>query len=574
MNPTTRPGRPLVPSSLSVGLSAAPSVRPLAPDEAGANATVLEMQTAAAFSAPASAAFTPSADPVSQAASPADTLSLDEATNRLFHDPRLQPMELLFASRATLLAQGRHSEVTGMGRRSLHDTRSGNTYVPKVGPSSIDQRFEKKYLTALDPHGNERWTFTAASMTSDPVLDAQGRVCFRSRERVHVIDADGREAWSVPTADAGTWEPPFNTREPESLSGSAPLNVAPRIGPDGTIYVLTSDDALGYKNCRLMAVREGREQWSRPLMSPSSNVEVAGSDVVVRETVEAPQSPPSLLERIFVPRKDPSYVQRVTRLDANGTVRYTKTMGDPIKLSWSDDFPTARFGAGPDGGTYIALRRGQLTALATDGCATWTRDLGPTDAGNRAGAWIQADPLSDGDGNVYVTAYVHDPSHDDRNGMHAMKIALDGALRYDTVVGTGRHKGVPPVLTSKGELVVVTETRGGGIAQVEEEHLTVVSPDGHIAQDLVCTSTGAGGWNTDHGLIRSVSPGRDGEVIVELEPYYYNSPGGRTITVVPTDRPPKASSQIESGVPTQKPGTVEVREEQVVIGGVKIPRRQ
>lgn len=556
MNPITLPGRPLVPTSLGVGLSEASTT----PDSAATDAPL------------GRAAATPARK--LDADSPADSVSLEEASHRLFSDARPEPVELALATRRTLLAQGRHSEVTAIGRQSLHDSRSGNTYVPKVGSLPIDQRFEKKYLTALDEQGNERWTFTAASMTSDPVLDPQGRVCFRSRERLHVIDADGREFWSVRTADASTWEPPFNIREPESLSGIAALNVAPRIGADGTIYVLTSDDALGFKNCRLMAVRDGREQWSRPLTSPSSNVEVAGSDVVVRETVEAPQPPPSLLERIFAPRKDPSYVQRVTRLDANGTVRYTKTMGDPVKLSWSDDFPTARFGAGPDGGAYIALRRGQLTALAADGSPAWTRELGPTDAGNRAGAWIQADPLTDGDGNVYVTAYVHDPSHDDRNGMHAMKIALDGSVRYDSLVGTGRDKNVKPVLTPKGELAIVTETRGGGIARVEEEHLTVVSPDGHIAQDLVCTSTGAGGWNTDHGLIRSVSPGRDGELIVELEPYYYTSPGGRSILVVPIDRPPKASSQVETDAPTHASGTVEVGEGQVVIGGVKIPRRQ
>ena len=461
----------------------------------------------------------------------------------------------------------------GAHSRPLHDPRSGITYVGKVGPTPTDARFEKKYLTALDEQGNEKWTFPGASMTSDPVLDLEGRVCFRSRDRLHAVDADGREVWSVPTSDASRWDPPFDTREAESLFGDLPFKMAPHVAADGTVYVVAADDALGFKNCRLMAVRDGREQWSRRLTSPSSSVEVAGTDAVLRETVEAPKPPPSLLERIFSPREDPSYTQRITRLDPQGAVRYSTLWGDSVTQSWSDDFPTARFAAGPDGSAYICRGDGLVAALASDGSPAWMRETGPTASDGKRHAWILTDPLTDSAGNVYVTTSVRDPQNEHVNGVHAVKLAPDGATRYDVIVGTYPFKDLAPVLTPKGELVVVTESRDGGIARVEEEHVTVVAPDGRITQDLVCTSTGVGNWNTENGLIRSLAPGRDGELIVELEPYYYTSPGGRSIVAVPTDRPdPKAA--VDPVAPANPAGTVEVQDEQVVIGGVKIPRRQ
>ncbi|MCP4304398.1 MAG: PQQ-binding-like beta-propeller repeat protein [bacterium] len=194
-------------------------------------------------------------------------------------------------------------------------------------------------LRALDPQGQETWSFRAAgAIVASPVVGSDGAVYFAARDGyVYAVSSDGQLIWR--------------------RNLGAPLTTPPTVGVDNRIHV-----AVGPRVVALHPV-DGSLAWAFRARSRIASACTIGHDgAVIFGTLGG----------------------RVHAVDSAGQPLWSRRVGGAVASA-----PAVAH----DGSILVGTRRGWLQALEADGEPRWRL---------RAGGPLTAQPITDPAGRVFV----------------------------------------------------------------------------------------------------------------------------------------------------------------------------
>ncbi len=364
--------------------------------------------------------------------------------------------------------------------------------------------------------------------------------------------------------------------EPERELGSGsqgkndlPERQSPVIGPDGTVYVITaSPHARSYdnewENLRIMAIRDGSEAWSRRLeYSGISGPEIkAHGDLHHVSRTVTKDYETNLLNRIRGKEDKSSFMDCLEILGNDNTVRHYAPVIPPRDVEsfsahfYIDNSPLP-FGIAPDGSACKMRDHGTAQGFSPEGRPTWAFTFSSrTLLCQGEKSEITADLVYDREGNLYLTGYHHDDTANGRWITRIVKLDGTGTLQYDCIVPGMCPELITPVVTDRGELVVVThepDKYGKGV-----QHVLFIGTEGEVRRDIKADP----GFCWDNGFIQNIMPGAEGEVLLERL-----GQGKRAVLGI-SARPLK-ESVIEAS--EKQEDKIEVTDREIIIDDVRMP---
>jgi len=282
----------------------------------------------------------------------------------------------------------------------------GTIYVGMFRGDTAGHRRGRVY--AVRPNGTQKWEFDPGDwVQSSPAIAADGTVYFCCSDgSLHALRPDGKEKW-VYEAGGALWGSP------------------PAVGPDGTVYFVSSF----FPNGRLFAVtRAGTLRWT-----------FAGGFGMDDTPVVGPDGTIYVLD---------DYGQTLHALDPEGEERWTSDFKrPPVDASSPQPKPPGHVALAPaisaDGMVCVACTDGRVYGLTADGVQKWQVNVG--------GA-ICDSPTIGADGTIYIAG----------DGLHAL--GPDGAERWEML--SGRRSNTSPVIGAGGTIFCVLDS--GTLAAIGE----------------------------------------------------------------------------------------------------------
>ena len=284
-------------------------------------------------------------------------------------------------------------------------------------------------LRAVRPDGTQKWGFAAGGViASSPAIAPDGTVYFTAADdRLHALDVDGHELWSVSVGDAG---------QPRS----------PAIGPDGTVYV------------------------AAPLaLAPPALFAVASTGALKWKAV-LPDAPSTLPGAPAVASDGTIY------LVAGGHTLRAYTPGGTSTWVYTESGALAGPAIGADGTLYLTVDQWSpaLVAVTPTGALGWTDALGDGPL---------SPPAIGGDGTIYSANYgalfavrpdgtLMGTTPAQNSLAVPLAIGTGGAVYFGCVKMTLCARSVPPKLSLTAFDVAAVTARAAWSAQVLHEGWT------------------------------------------------------------------------------------------------------
>lgn len=331
--------------------------------------------------------------------------------------------------------------------------------------------------------GTLAWTANNFAPQSPPVVDRRGNILVGGDGRLVKLSSSGfvsdsanagvifSQAPAITTdgvyAVAGPtlyiYDRDLTLRDQLSLGGSA--TGAPRVGPDGTVWVPTTLGMARITGAGLPEILAGGVATSPVAFTPSGGVVWATNDGLVawfmsRDglTVSSPEPMPGVTPGMPAVGEDGT----VFVGGANGRL-YALPFPFAEPLRWSYNAGSAIVGKpaiGPDGVVYVATANGRVHAVDADGDLLWQRSIG--------GA-ISAAPALDSR-HLYVPA---------GNSLYALQLA-SGAMQWSVNLGGSTGSNSTPAI-ARGAVYV---TRSDGVLAAVTADRFVIPPDAVTATPL------------------------------------------------------------------------------------------
>ena len=284
---------------------------------------------------------------------------------------------------------------------------------------------------------------------------------------------------------------------------------SPTIGPDGTIYVASHDDALyaiGPSGKIKWTFKTGDRVWSTPAVAEDGTIYVGSDD----DHLYAVTAAGALKWKLRLGNCDPKgFGPESSRCDVDGgpTIGADGTIyvgGDGIHAVWPDGtlrwkFATAEHVAstpaiGSDGTVYAGCQDDALYAVAPDGTKRWEV---------RTGGDVDSSPAIGADGTIYVGSDDHDAVRDlarrqavvegrhrrrrprrrrARRRRHDLRRQPRRRAVRDRADRRGRSGSSPRPTRSPATPGVATD--GTILFGCEDEHVYAVAPDGTLRWQL------------------------------------------------------------------------------------------
>ncbi len=405
-----------------------------------------------------------------------------------------------------------------------HYEKEGHTLCDTVRDEKRDTIYtgvgylEKWYLTAMNSNGTVKWSFTEEKGASDPVLDKEGNIYFRTNKNLYSFDPDGNIKWKFP--NDGSWN-----------------DSPPALGPDGTVYILTAQDHISFQdeNQALVAIKDGKELWRykahgdhtgdpQPLVGKDGTIYFgANKDVkkgfIFREKEEKPF---------------------LIALNPDGSEKFR------AKVKYWPSYVSTQLTEGPDGTIYACHGDKELTAFDPQtGKEKWNFHLDDRVKMDYSGsiARLNQVPTFDEEGNLYIASDITSSYPDG----HLIKLDSQGKEQWEKSFKGGFS--TKPHLGPDGSIWLGT---GRG-------ELTSYSKDGELK----------GKYHVGHMSSNNFAFGNDGEIFLNTEK--------RIIAFQPDMEkiPSNAEQLIENSAEKsesepEEPG-IKVGKNFVEIGGVKLP---
>lgn len=380
------------------------------------------------------------------------------------------------------------------------------------------------YLTAFDTGGAVKWSYGDSAAKSSPVLDKDKNVFFRTKNGLVVLDPNGKEKWSYP------------------INSSSWSDAPPAIGPDGTVYIISKNpDAIGTgsKNLRLTAVNKGKELWHYNAVGDYTGDPqvLVGKDNKVYLNASIQKREMSFGGLVWGDRKE---VPSLIALNSDGTENWTK----PV-----DSWPSYTIGSlseGKDGTIYACHGNKKLTAFnPNNGKERWTYEMKDHQKISHASAmsrFTQA-PVVDDDGSIFIgtTTVANYPEG------YLVKLDKFGKEQWKTSAPGGYR--TKPHFGPDGKIYIGTDV----------EELRVLDKQGNDLRSYTV------------GNANNFDFGDNGEIylntyerILALHPDAAKLRDGR--------RREELEKVQETPEETNKPSQIEVEDQFVVIGGVRLRR--
>lgn len=265
---------------------------------------------------------------------------------------------------------------------------------------------DKWYLTALNSDGTVKWAFTEERGQSDPVLDKEGNIYFRTDKNLYSLDPDGNVNWKFP--DGGSWN-----------------DSPPVIGPDGTVYIVAAQDHISFKdeNQALVAIKDGKELWRykshgdytgdpQPLVGKDGTI-YFGADKDVKKGI------------IFKKTEEKPFL---IALNPDGSEKFK------ADVKYWPSYVSTQLTEGPDGTIYACHGDKELTAFNPDtGKEKWHFHLDNRVKMDRAIARLNQVPGFDEEGNLYLAS---DITSNYPEG-YLIKMNSNGEKIWEKSMGTG-----------------------------------------------------------------------------------------------------------------------------------------
>ena len=303
---------------------------------------------------------------------------------------------------------------------------------------------EDGFLYAVDPAGNQQWTFSAGPMLAAPAVGADGTIYITNTdEKIFAVNRDGTQQWAFgggPFADKSMgqiaaaldqnyiytpWRAGLHAMR--LTSGYSDWTAGVGFKRSGSVSVLSNGVVVYSGVGRLDAVYEnGRTLWQYPVMDPPMTV-----DMITRNNGRIPAGNFWVDSGIAVGTNGILYAcgteSRLVALGWDGTFKWEfKTKGRTLNRA----APVIS----SDGTIYFASGDGMLYALNADGTQKWAVDT--------VGA-ISTTPILAEDGTIYVAG----------NGV-LTTVSPEGKI-VETI-GAGAPGESSPTLAADGTLYVVT----------------------------------------------------------------------------------------------------------------------
>lgn len=264
-------------------------------------------------------------------------------------------------------------------------------------------------LLAVNPNGTFKWQVqlgvpSISGPFATPALMADGAVIIGT-DKVYAVDSEGSIRW--------VFESPGN-----EFSGSSPA-----IGPDGTIYIASTD----FSSAELFALApEGTLRWKQSIGFFSGDSPAVGPDGTIY---------------IRARRSSSALDAQMIAIGPNGTLLWT------FLMPGGETMPSI----GPGGTIYVAAYDNFLYAISPGGLLKWKQQVSAVYQS------VFSDLSIDEDGNIYIGA------HDDKK---VVSFDPSGGIRWSRPVGF-------PVdcigaIDKDGALYIGTNS-GGGIFSLSQD---------------------------------------------------------------------------------------------------------
>ncbi|MDW8101023.1 MAG: LamG-like jellyroll fold domain-containing protein [Anaerolineae bacterium] len=320
--------------------------------------------------------------------------------------------------------------------------------------------FASSATTANGPSAGLRlWTTTTGTPRTAPVVNRYGLIVVAGSSQILRFRPDGTLLDSRPLAVAPDHQPALategvyvvagntlrvfdrdlNPRDTRTLTLGNEFTGAPRIGPDGVVWLptrfgimrytpgsLTLINSFGSPRGPVALTRGGGGVWTNDNGAVRLYLVDRYGGVIQREL--APASGPTTAPAVGP--DDHVYVGRgnaVVSLSLNGTQRWAYDTGAEV---------TATPAIGLNGTIYAVNRNGRVVALAPDGTLRWRQDLGTS---------ILATPAVD-HSLLYVAAGTH---------LYALSVAT-GEVRWRVDLGAPVDARSAPVIGANRTVYVTT----------------------------------------------------------------------------------------------------------------------
>lgn len=394
------------------------------------------------------------------------------------------------------------------------------------------------YLTALDSLGTIKWIYKDENLAhnSNPAIDGQGNVYFRTDRGVVALDPSGQKKWSFPVqSHCGTSETPL------------------AVASDGTVYV-TTVSVTG--NMALTALKEEKggvgEKWHYDTKNNihNGNPVSLGKDGTVFLAAREEEEHSAIGIIFGAPRNDTHY--RIIALDPdNGNEKYkidaAPRMGSKTYITSDDDGTVyVSHGIGYNNSMKVD-ERNRVSAFSSKGKEKWSYDVPqlPCVKDSLDRVDINQAPTVDKDGNIYVAT---DGTNSYPDG-YLVKLDRKGHETWRITVNDDRF-ATKPQIGPDGNIYV--GTRKG--------MLNIYDGDGKLRNSMCAGKM----------LDNNFCFGEKGEVYLNTE--------GRVIALqpdisrLPEDQINKLGEAEESG--SKPEATITEDDRFVVIGDVKLEKRE
>ena len=185
---------------------------------------------------------------------PAGVAKLFAKRNKFLETPLNQAEKIFSKSR-----KWKSDRIYGTFSTAVVHCPVGNCYYTgMIGGGDQDKKYGKKYLTAFNPDGSVKWSYDKESMTADPAIDSKGNIYVRSQDHLTALDKDGKELWKCEAKGSSGTENRERMHQSDHRKKSFEDHT-PQIGPDGTVYILSTGDGIGKEDGGVTAIRNGKK---------------------------------------------------------------------------------------------------------------------------------------------------------------------------------------------------------------------------------------------------------------------------------------------------------------------------
>lgn len=383
----------------------------------------------------------------------------------------------------------------------------------------------KHHLTCFNPDGSVRWKHEDEGFRSGASHDKDGNVYFCGMYSLVALDKDGNKKWSIGLKDQ------FYTDYP------------PVVSPDGTVFAISPDESNKLEMTRITAVKDGKVKWTYNTANDwgrKNNSIVTGKDgtlyIAARKNVKEQGM-------IFQKSHTEDYL---IGLNPDGTEKFRT----PVE-GWAKE-SRGTLTVGSDSNIYTIQGGGKLCVYSPDGDEKLSVQLTGKRNGQDVTLSTNFPPAVDEDGNIYIAA---------ENFRKGELICLDGKGKEKWRGSIDKKFSTKPHLSPDGKIAI----------SGEDEHIHIYDKDGVPlkkylvgGEERINRAYGRKMTGMCSNCYSNFAYDENGEILV-----------GTSDWILAFDPDADPFLQITAGDNREtKDTTIQVKEKNVVIGGVKLKRNR